>query len=161
MRKYSLPIIGLLLILFFSFLYAAKVEIADILDSALIYRTSADARGVKYISPYAAWKNNTGSVVDSVFSDTTSMIAVFGSYQKAWIWVVLDTVSVDADSGNVILRRMSPFAGGFNDTTITIYKNGDCKKEDFFTYLDIVFCPYDSAFVGAQFTIAYVTTQFE
>jgi len=161
MRKYSLPIIGFLLILFFSFLYAAKVEIAGTLDSALIYRTSADARGVKYIAPYAAWKNNTGSVVDSVLADTTSMIAAFGSYQKTWIWVVIDTVTVNADSGNVTLRRMSPFAGGYNDTTVKIYKTGDCKIADFLTHLDVVFCPYDSAYVGAQFTIAYVTTQFE
>jgi len=159
MRKYL--ILATVPLLVFCGWLIAQVTITNSLDMAILYRASSDVRGLKYISPYVAWKNNQGNVLEAVRADTTAMITAYSSYQKAWIWTVKDTVTVNSSFGKITFRRINWGAGGFSDTTLTVYKAIWTEFSDLIPYVDVNLAPFDSAFVGAQFTIAYLASQFE
>ena len=159
MRKFLILVVGLMSL--FSWLIYAQVTNTATVDFAILSRPPYDLRGLKYKAPYVAWKNNQGNVLAALRSDTTAMKAAYGSFQKAWIWTVKDTASVDASYGQITFRKMNWRSSGYTDTTLTVFKAIWTEIDGAIPYTLMNIAPFDSAYVGAQFTIAYVTTQFE
>lgn len=159
--KKLIALVGVLGVLTLGFMLYAQVTIPQAINFAILYPPPSSPLIVLDSTQTVKWKSDAGKTLISYLqADTTAMKAAYGSYQRAWTNIIMDTLTVNANQGQVTFRRIGWRGGGYKDTTVVMWKNSVTEIPNFLPYVTVVFSPFDSCTVGDQLTVAYITTRF-